>query len=200
MRVGRAALDEAAIRELEQRHPQIHFDWPRILDVHPSITPEAEQKGSKQSGRSGGPLSRDAREPAGPAQVTAAAETRAEDQNGGESPDLPPRLTAAARTFDPESLGRLRARYSEVLARLSSQRFEAGRAEELRQLAERLNPDGWVTDEDVRTGLEGFEQTLELLRRSLGPLFRASRGSDQRGRRRRRKPAAVPGAPEGEEK
>ncbi len=40
--------------------------------------------------------------------------------------------------------------------------------DELRVLAERLNPDAWVTDEEVGRGLEDFEPVLETVRQRLG--------------------------------
>jgi hypothetical protein len=49
--------------------------------------------------------------------------------------------------------------------------------------AERLNPDTWVTDEEVRLGLEHYEAVLASLR-------------DVVGRRRRRK-RSRPGSPAG---
>ena len=33
VRVGRPALDEDAIRTIEEQHPEIEFDWPHILEV-----------------------------------------------------------------------------------------------------------------------------------------------------------------------
>ena len=33
VRVGRPALDEDAIRTIEEQHPEVEFDWPQILEV-----------------------------------------------------------------------------------------------------------------------------------------------------------------------
>ena len=57
-------------------------------------------------------------------------------------------------------------------------------ADELRVLAERLNPDAWVTDGEVRQGLESFERVLETVRQRLG-----------RPRRRRAPPGPDPPLP-----
>lgn len=39
---GRAALDEDAIRAIEDQHPDIDFDWPAILALREVMTPEDE--------------------------------------------------------------------------------------------------------------------------------------------------------------
>lgn len=66
-------------------------------------------------------------------------------------------------------LARLRARHAELLARITDRVPEAERQEELKALAERLNPDAWVTDADVTAGLDAYEQTYEMVRSSLPP-------------------------------
>ena len=42
------------------------------------------------------------------------------------------------------------------------------RREQLREQAERLNPDSWVTDEEVTAGLEAYESVLASLRDVVG--------------------------------
>jgi len=37
VKVGRSALDEAAIRRLEEQHPDLEFDWPRMLKLRDSL-------------------------------------------------------------------------------------------------------------------------------------------------------------------
>ena len=37
IRVGRAAIDEAAISQLERAHPDVEFDWPQILHASKSL-------------------------------------------------------------------------------------------------------------------------------------------------------------------
>lgn len=80
--------------------------------------------------------------------------------------DLPP--TPAAAHLGPEGLSRLRARYAEVLARISDRPLEEPVREELKARAERLNPDAWVTDDEVRQGLEQYEAVFESLRAVVG--------------------------------
>jgi hypothetical protein len=78
------------------------------------------------------------------------------------------KLTAAAAQLGAEGLSRLRARYAEVLARISDRPLEEPVREELKARAERLNPDAWVTDDEVRQGLEQYEAVFESLRAVVG--------------------------------
>ena len=86
-----------------------------------------------------------------------------------------------------EGLARLRARFADVQAAISRRVADEQRREQLRADAERLNPDGWVTDDEVSAGLEQYESILASLRDVIGR------------RRRRRKgrpaPSAAPDAP-----
>ena len=106
--------------------------------------------------------------------------------------------SAAARILGSEGLLRLRARYAEVCARISAQVTDPARQESLRTLAEALNPDAWVTDADVRAGLEQFEQVLDQIRREVGPLRRRTRRGGRRNRRRRESAPGSPAAGPGE--
>ncbi|MEO5741577.1 MAG: hypothetical protein ABIS29_13385, partial [Vicinamibacterales bacterium] len=91
-----------------------------------------------------------------------------------------------------EALTRLRARHAELLARIAERGGEPERVAALRAQAESLNPDTWVTDEEVRQGIESFEQKIRDLRAALG--LRRRRRS-RRGGRRRRQGTAESGAP-----
>ena len=93
-----------------------------------------------------------------------------------------------------EQLTRLRARYAELLARITERGGDAERVEALRTQAESLNPDTWVTDEEVRQGLESFEPKIRDLRAALG--LRRRRRSRRGGRRGRGERPAAP-EPEG---
>ena len=67
-----------------------------------------------------------------------------------------------------EGLGRLRARYAEVLARIAERPLDETAREELKARAERLNPDAWVTDDEVTAALEQYETVFEGLRAVVG--------------------------------
>ena len=83
-------------------------------------------------------------------------------------PEPEERQTAALSHLGAEGLSRLRARYAEVLARITDRPLEETTREELKARAERLNPDAWVTDEEVRQGLEQYEAIFESLRSVVG--------------------------------
>jgi hypothetical protein len=87
--------------------------------------------------------------------------------------------TPAGRRLGAEALGRLRARYAEVVARIDERpdNPEApGERDELKARAERLNPDAWVTDDEVASGLEQYEAVYESLRAVVGRRRRNRQG------------------------
>ena len=175
MRVGRAALDEDAIRLLEEYNPDVEFDWTRILKGQ--AEPERESPASTGDTR----RDRDARrnEPAAnpidvrtdgsTASVAAASPLPHElDQDDADEPREGLTPSAALTRLGAEALLRLRARYAELMARISDRISDPATQEELKSKAERLNPDTWVTDEEVRLGLDVYEETFEQLRASVG--------------------------------
>lgn len=275
VRVGRAALDEDAIRALEEQNPDLAFDWTRILQAQVAPAP-ADPFDHRRRGRDGAGRDRSARRrtgrpeqgrgerPAGrslrpgpprdqapPAstpeatvppvealtQVTPAPSppdeqvaqtgpvTREEPfadagEKWGETdhgpatvpvtvyhggadvlvtPDVEesPRVPPVVARLGSEQLGRVRARYAEVLARISEQAVagDLAKVEELRQAAEVLNPDGWVTDAEIAFGLQQFDARLGEIRRALGV---KRRRRSRRGGRRRRADGPVLVDPSGE--
>ena len=87
--------------------------------------------------------------------------------------------SASYQRLGAEGLVRLRARYAEVMARIAERPLEEDAREELKQRAERLNPDGWVTSDEVTAALEQYETVFEGLRGVVGRHPRRRR----RGRR-----------------
>lgn len=93
VKVGRSALDEEAIRLIEEHHPDITFDWPRILKAQPVIVeePRAQQpeprEARKRKGERRGPQAGKA--PRGPQGLRVAE---------------PERLSEPARHVPPEPL------------------------------------------------------------------------------------------------
>ncbi|HEY7286511.1 MAG TPA: hypothetical protein VH497_13760 [Vicinamibacterales bacterium] len=196
VRVGRAAIDEDAIHLLEQHNPDVQFDWTRILKQPASPEPQPEPREQKRTPppRQRQEPARASIKPPSPEPMPAAVsspvaemespqliedvepETVIDQLSIGETDvpeveavhqdDLPP--TAAAAYLGAEGLSRLRARYAEVLARISDRPLEEPVREELKARAERLNPDAWVTDDEVRQGLEQYEAVFESLRAVVG--------------------------------
>jgi hypothetical protein len=167
VRVGRAPLDEDAIRLIEEHHPHIRFDWPQILKGEQESLPPA-------------PAPRAPREPEG--RTDAAAPETVE---ASEPPLVDEPVSPAHARLGSEGLARLRARYAQVQAALSRRVADEAKREQLKVEAERLNPDGWVTDDEVSSGLEQYEAVLASLRDVIG------RRRRRKGRRPR--PEVTPG-------
>ncbi len=81
----------------------------------------------------------------------------------------PARATAAEEFFSPEDLTRLRGRHAALLARIDREVGEAASAGQLREAAEALNPDTWVTRTDMDQALEHYEERYRRLLEALGP-------------------------------
>ena len=94
------------------------------------------------------------------------------------TPDFASRETAAHARLGAEGVVRLRARYAELMARIAERIQDPARQEELKAAAERLNPDLWITEDEVRAGLEQYEAVYASLRGAVGR-------RNRRGRRRR---------------
>ena len=192
VKVGRPALDEEAIRTLEQSNPDIVFDWSAILESRPAPEPteempprrrrvREERRVSSRAVAAGRPMPE---EPVleGPVAVGSTDDLASPPAHRAVEP------SAAELALGSEGLARLRARHAEVLARIREQIEDPPRAEELRLLADGLDPDAWVTAGDVTAGLEHFEATLDRIRRELGP------PRARAGRSRQPDRAAAPGA------
>ena len=65
-------------------------------------------------------------------------------------------------------VARLRARFADLAARIRDRVEDDARRQELKAAAERLNPDGWRTDEEVSAGLESYEATFEAVKTAIG--------------------------------
>jgi hypothetical protein len=88
-------------------------------------------------------------------------------------------VSAAQVRLGSEGLSRLRARHSEVLARISETVTDPVRRDELKSRADRLNPDTWVTEAEVTAGLEDYESVFESLRTVVGRKRKRRRRSGQ---------------------
>lgn len=232
IRVGRAALDEEAIRVIEERNPDITFDWSRILEgqagpasaepvgrgrrprdsqaqesrAHDRARQEERQIGTGPTEES--PASHEAGEapkrvPAESVPALEQASPDSADVHEIEPPALVPvtvyhggadvlvaadgdtrRPSPLEARLGSEQLSRVRARYAEILARITQRAGgDSVRLDEMRRAAEALNPDGWITDEEVGRGLQHFDARLGEIRRALG--IKRRRRSRRGGRRRR---------------
>jgi hypothetical protein len=203
VRVGRAALDEDAIRLIEELNPFIQFDWARILKGQgaPPSEPRVPHDTRRQRPPARDvPAERDERlerpieesgtepEPAREADVQSQLDEEsgiapADEAIGGFEEaveDLRSEPTPAHERLGAEGVQRLRARYAELLARISERVADPARRDELRARAESLNPDSWVTREEVAQGLEQYEPLLASFREVLGRRRRRKRRGNRR--------------------
>ena len=208
VKVGRPALDEAAIRWIEEHNPDIEFDWPKILEAKPPAAPPSDDVRQRRARRDKPTQRRPDAQQAPPKAKPAGLERQdppyvpvtqelpstegvpasdeelveAVEQIADAEPDPAEPATPAAHAIGSQDLTRLRARYAELLARIAERGGDAARIEALRAQADPLNPDTWVTEEDTRKGLAEFEPKLRELRSALG--LRPRRRSRRGGRRR----------------
>ncbi len=175
LRVGRPALDDGAMRTLEEQYPDIDFDWPYLLDMA-SMTPvevEAPVPVRKRKPRRDDDDDADESRPA-PRTPQAASTLPAAPAAlpSGDAPDAP--ASAAAGGFDllGELLGRgiatsLRARHAELAEVLAASPAapEVKAAWQARLAA--IDPDGWTTPEQVMAGIASVETDAEALHEAI---------------------------------
>lgn len=200
MKVGRAALDEDAMRLIEQLNPDVEFDWPRMLKgqgqpaAEPRLPADVRRQRDSRRGqpRQQPPAPQPTEIESRPAPAAELAASGGEPDEAEASVTNVPRAEIPAEFIAPafddsptpahsklgaEGVQRLRARYADILRRIPERTADPVRREELRQQAERLNPDSWTSDDAVVQGLEQYEAVLASLREI---------GGGQKRRRRRR--------------
>jgi hypothetical protein len=215
VKVGRAALDEDAIRLIEQLNPGIEFDWTRILkgqgtpatESRPPVDIRRQRPDNRRPQSPHAPPAPRAAQPIVPAEpaerqapehspVAAAPEPVGQAADAAPAPASPAESPATIESDVPtpaharlgaEGVQRLRARHAEILVRISERAADPARREELKTQADRLNPDAWVTDDEVVQGLEQYESVFASLREVVG----------QKRRRRRRGRGPRPPQPGG---
>lgn len=191
--LGRAPLDEDAIRTIEDQHPEIDFDWPAILALSEVMTPEDEApaRPRQPEGRRQRPRDqqRDAqpRRRQDPAAVPAPAEAVDEipevDELSAEPFEEDVTATAdRSEDDDPaprhvhglleelvgrEIATRLRARYSELSARIHERHADAADRDRWMTRAAPLDPDSWLTPEAILEGVRRADGLFDALRQEL---------------------------------
>lgn len=190
--LGRAPLDEDAIRTIEDQHPEIDFDWPAILALSEVMTPEDEApsrprqpEGRRQRPRDqqrDGQARRRQEPPPGPSPVDE-PQAPAEDElpeavmeegvsaaSGTVEEDAPaPRHVHGLleELVGREIATRLRARYSELSARVHERHADPAERELWMARAEPLDPDSWLTPEAILEGVRRADGLFESLRQEL---------------------------------
>lgn len=180
--LGRSPLDEDAIRTIEEQHPEIEFDWPAILALSEVMTPEEEAPARPQpkQGKKRREPRRDDRvqEPSGRVDVQEAQQPTEpvpdvdteSDEEAEESIEPPPHHHVSGlleELVGREIATRLRARYSEIQARIHEQPVDPAQRDGWLKRAEALNPDLWVTPDAILEGVRNADKLFEQLRSSL---------------------------------
>lgn len=165
LRLGRPALDDAAMRTIEEQHPDIDFDWPYILDVG-AMTPvevEAPVPPRKRRPRPAEPEAGESAE-ASSEPVARAADGHADSPEAeGEAESF-----ASGPDLLSELLGRgiaasLRARHADLAAEVEGSPAPPEIKLGWRHRLSALDPDRWSAPEAVLAGMATVDRDLETL-------------------------------------
>ena len=181
--LGRPALDEDAIRAIEDQHPDIEFDWPAILALSEVMTPEDEAPPPQRQQSTGGKKNRRPRRDERPRDSRAqSADSATEPQPETDEPGTQPleplepvepfeTLTVSeSRNRLVEELAgreigaRLRARHAEIVARIESLDVDGAQKDALFKRAEAIDPELWMTPEAVLAGVSNADALYEKLK------------------------------------
>lgn len=167
--IGRPALDEEVIRGIEEQHPDIEFDWPAILALREVMPPEEEPAAQARPARRTRSGRREGRGAPPPPPQEAPVEAAVADSGSDEAvPDeIPTTHGLLEELVGREIATRLRARFSEIMARIHEQAFETPALESWVARAEALNPDTWLTPDAVLEGVRDADRRFDELRGAL---------------------------------
>lgn len=178
LRIGRPALDDAAMRTLEEQHPDIDFDWQYILDMG-AMTPVEVEAPLPPRKRKPRPAEAD---DASPGDVPAPPRRGAPASDSLPAPEAP--ADEAAESTSPvvaddtgpdllaELLGRgiassLRARHADLVALVDGAAADPAVKAEWRDRLAALDPDGWESPEAVLAGMAAVDAGVDALRRTV---------------------------------
>jgi len=183
VRVGRDPLDPEIVRELQASYPDIEFDWRALRQNQQIVESSAEprRRGSARAKRAGDEA------PAAPVQRPEPAAEPAEEPAAVPPARLviPSRIEGSTREEQFVFLLRL---YMDLRERVPHRTHDPIRREALRALVERLNPEAWVGEEAIETGLQQAAEALER----LSHIFGKRRRRPRRARGDRAAPAGAP--------
>jgi hypothetical protein len=176
--IGRPALDEEAIRSIEEQHPHIEFDWPAILALREAMPPEEETEPARQPrGRRSvrrEPSRAPRPQPERSSPPEPALDAGPEDQStemagaGVAIDDVVPTTRGLLEELVGRDIAtRLRGRFAEVMARIHEQGFDETTLAGWVQKAEPLDPDTWLTPDAILEGVRDADARFEALRSSL---------------------------------
>jgi len=193
VRVGRPAFDEEAIRTLEERHPEIDFDWPQLLEQAATVPPEVERRPERPKRRRRAADSARVEAPAPaervpeaaapePSAPEAAAEGAGDEQAAAAeerpviaepTPSVVSTPPAAPNPLLDQLVGReiaarLRMRYAELTTRIAVAAPDEATRAAWQARADALDPDRWMAPEEVLAGIERADRLYDELRREIG--------------------------------
>jgi hypothetical protein len=195
VRVGRAALDSDVQRQIEQRYPDIAFDWAvvrdnqQLVDSTPDLRPRRGDRRPRREESDAPALAPGSvplpptppapREPPAPQvrQVREGAPSREATPSATAAPSLsrPPIPAAIEGATPDEQIAFLAQWYPIVRDRIPSRTTDPTRQEMLLELAERLNATAWTDADQITTGLQKAGEALERLSRVLAKRRRRAR-------------------------
>lgn len=190
--LGRPALDEDAIRTIEEQHPDIDFDWPAILALSEVMTPEEEEAPRPEKRKKSAPPRekfRDERReersasarPSASANPTSdqlrrddvendvvTASSHAVDQGSDDDEPISQHVSGLLEELVGREIAtRLRARYAEIQARIYEQQVDVARRDQWLKRAEAINPDLWVTPDAILEGVRNADTTFAQLQSEI---------------------------------
>ncbi len=181
--VGRDALDEEATRAIEASHPGLDFDWSKMRRERPKppprsvAMPERMQKGNRRSGPAPVKAS-----PGISTERVPAVEVAAKTTSGSVSQVVlgpsggPSSLESAISTsstqplehpvsalLGDEMLVKWRSVYEELDQQLQSAQLTESSRNELVSRVQSLNPDSWLSGEEVILRIEKFDSEVAAI-------------------------------------
>jgi hypothetical protein len=165
LRIGRPALDDAAMRALEEQYPDIDFDWPYILEMGTMTPVEVEPQL---------PPRRRKLRPAEPEADIDAAPVESGDREP--RPAAPSTAVSEADDTEPDLLGELlgrgiatslRGQHAELARLIDASPADAASQASWRVQLAALDPDGWESPEAVLAGMATFETDVAALRAAV---------------------------------
>jgi hypothetical protein len=185
VRVGRRALDEDAIRAIEEQHPEIEFDWPHILEEANTLPPDVERrqerprrKPQRPREQEAAPLRGEGRsspreaEPELETEAAPAPEPHVEREPRREISELPLIEPTLRNPLLDELVGReiaarLRLRFADIQSRISRSLADAGTRAAWQTRADALDPDRWATPIAILDGVQRADALVDELRREI---------------------------------
>lgn len=163
VRVGRLPFEAEIRREIERGHPGLVFNWDELLSSQQVIdsTPDPRRVRRKTGGEAPMPQ----------------APRRAEPQ-----PQVPRLVVPTVVEGDtPETRMRFLAHWHGILCEQLPLRVpDLERRKLLMDVAQKLNPAGWLDADEIAAGVQGATEALERLSRLLSKRRRKNRRGGQR--------------------